>query len=135
MSHQTIQSLFEASLSAWASAQPLPIAYPNVKFTPGEGVYLRCFTLPADTASNDLAGEHELFTGVFQVSVVIPAGIGTGRAGEICEALKQLWPIYSHLARDTFKVQVMSKPQRGPLIQGDGEATVPISISYRSDNF
>lgn len=135
MSHQIIQQLFEASLGRWAQGEGLAIAYPNVQFDPAGASYLCCFTLPADTASNDLAGEHELLTGVFQVSVVMPAGTGSNDAGRICQGLKQLYPIYGYLERDAFKVQVMSKPQRGPLIQGDSEATVPISISYRSDTF
>lgn len=135
MSHQTVQQLFETSLTSWAQVQGIKISYPNVHFQPDGDAYLRCFTIPALTESNDLAGEHELLSGVFQVSVVVPAGVGTTKAGEVCEGLKQLWPIYSSLQRDDFKVQIMSKPQRGPLIQGDGEATVPISISYRSDTF
>lgn len=135
MSHQIIQQLFEKGLQQWAQGQGLAVAYPNVQFEPAGAAYLRCFTLPADTASNDLAGDHELLTGVFQVSVVMQAGAGTGIAGRVCDGLKEHFPIYSYLQRDAFKVQVMSKPQRGPLIQGDGEATVPISISYRSDTF
>lgn len=135
MSHQIIQQLFEAQLENWAQAQGLAIAWPNASFEPDGREYLRSFTLPADTASHDLAGVHEIFTGVFQVSHVIPAGAGTGRIGEVCEALKGLYPIYEYLQRGAFKVQVMSKPRRGPMIQGDGEATVPISISYRADTF
>lgn len=135
MSHQIIQQLFEKGLQLWAQSEGMAIAYPNVQFEPPGAAYLRCFTLPADTASNDLAGDHELLTGVFQVSVVMQAGAGTDVAGRVCEGLKGQFPIYSYLPRDAFKVQVMSKPQRGPLIQGDGEATVPISISYRSDTF
>lgn len=135
MSHQIIQQLFEKGLQQWVQGQGLAIAYPNDQFEPQGAAYLRCFTLPADTASNDLAGDHELLTGVFQVSVVMQAGAGTDVAGWVCEGLKGQFPIYSYLQRDAFKVQVMSKPQRGPLIQGDGEATVPISISYRADTF
>lgn len=135
MSHQIIQQLFEKGLQQWAQGEGLAIACPNVQFEPQGKTYLRCFTLPADTASNDLAGDHELLTGVFQVSVVMQAGAGTNEAGRVCDGLKGHFPIYSYLQRDAFKVQVMSKPQRGPLIQGDGEATVPISISYRADTF
>jgi hypothetical protein len=136
MSHQIIQQLFEAQLNVLAQAQGLAVAWPNTIYEPdGSSEYLRCFTLPAETASSDLAGEHEMVTGVFQVTHVIPAGAGTGRVGEVCEALRAKFPIYEYLQRGAFKVQVMSKPQRGPMIQGDGEASVPISISYRADTF
>jgi hypothetical protein len=51
------------------------ITLPAVDATPIAGeTYLRAFSLPADTASNTLSGDHRLYTGVFQVNIVAPSG-------------------------------------------------------------
>lgn len=119
MSHEIIQQLFEARLDVWAKAKGIPVAYPNVTFEPTPGaIYLRCFTLPAGTTSSDLGGYHRGFTGVFQISIVVPGGQGTGVAADIIAELGQQFPLYSELSRPGFSVQVVSPPAPGPWISG-----------------
>jgi len=77
MSHNIIASIYEAKLINWAKALPAPlkVVVENEAYTPANGAtYLKAFTLPADTASNTLGGDHKLYTGVFQVSIVTPSG-------------------------------------------------------------
>ncbi|HGN0763387.1 TPA: phage tail terminator-like protein [Pseudomonas aeruginosa] len=136
MSHEIIQQLFEARLDVWAKANGIPVAYPNVTFEPTPGaIYLRCFTLPAGTTSSDLGGYHRGFTGVFQISIVVPGGQGTGVAADIIAELGQQFPLYSELSRPGFSVQVVSPPAPGPWISGDIADTKPVSIGYRADIF
>ncbi|MBH4535569.1 DUF4128 domain-containing protein [Pseudomonas aeruginosa] len=136
MSHEIIQQLFEARLDVWAKAKGISVAYPNVTFEPTPGaIYLRCFTLPGGTTSSDLGGNHRGFTGVFQISIVVPGGQGTGVAADIIAELGQQFPLYSELSRPGFSVQVVSPPAPGPWISGDIADTKPVSIGYRADIF
>ncbi|PCC84087.1 hypothetical protein COK51_34240, partial [Pseudomonas aeruginosa] len=117
-------------------AKGIPVAYPNVAFEPTPGaIYLRCFTLPAGSTSSDLGGYHRGFTGVFQISIVVPGGQGTGVAADIIAGLGQQFPLYSELSRPGFSVQVVSPPAPGPWISGDIADTKPVSIGYRADIF
>ena len=82
MSHAIIASIYEAKLIAWnaARSEKLKIVFENTAYTPAAGeTYLRAFTIPGDTASNTLGGDHRLFTGVFQVSIIAPAGTGKAK--------------------------------------------------------
>jgi hypothetical protein len=136
MSHKIIRSLFEARLAAWAAARTpsLQIAYEGVAFSPGaDETYLRAYTLPAGTDSNTLAGDHHVYTGVFQVSIVTPSGAGSGKAGGLVDELAALFPVYLRLQRGDFEVVVMTPVDPGPGIAEGTTYTVAASFQYRAD--
>jgi hypothetical protein len=136
MSHNIIASIYEARLIAWAKALPTPIkvVVENEAYEPGNGVtYLRAFTLPGDTASNTLAGDHKLFTGVFQVSIVTPAGKYRGAAGALGDQIAALFPLYERITKNSLTVVTMTLVDQGPGIPGDTTFTVPVSFMYRAD--
>ncbi|WP_392889676.1 phage tail terminator-like protein [Pseudomonas migulae] len=136
MSHKIIRSLLEGRLKAWAAARSpaLRIAYQNVVFSPAASeTYLRAFLLPAGTNSNDLAGAHRLYTGLFQITIVAPAGGGTGAAESLADELAALFPLYDRLTKTGFSVQVMTPVEPGPEQQGDTAFALPVSFQYRAD--
>ncbi|SDY31042.1 phage tail terminator-like protein [Pseudomonas sp. NFIX28] len=136
MSHNIIASIYEARLIAWAKALPTPIkvVVENEAYEPGSGAtYLRAFTLPGDTASNTLAGDHKLYTGVFQVSIVTPSGKYRGAAGAIADQITELFPLYERNTRGALTVVTMSPVDQGPGISDDTTYTVPVSFMYRAD--
>lgn len=134
MSHRTIRRLYEGRLAAWADSMGYPVAYQNSQFMPESGkLYLRAFLLPADTGSDDLAGEHRRFQGLFQVNVVTPAGEGSGEAETIVLQLADLFPVNMLLTDGDFSVQITTPVAQGPEIQGATEYTTPASFSYRAD--
>lgn len=136
MSHAIIASIYEAKLIAWNSARPekLKIVFENMAYTPAAGeTYLRAFTIPGDTASNTLAGDHRLYTGVFQVSVIAPTGTGKIKTGPIATELTALFPLYARDTKGAVTVVTMSPVDPGAGITGDSTYTVPVSFSYRSD--
>ena len=138
MSHRIVRSLFESRLKAWADARttPLRIAYQNVSFTPATGeTYLRAFTLPGTTASNTLGGDHKLYTGLFQVTIVTPPGKGPGAAETLLDELSSLYPINHALTRDGFTVLVMTPLEPGPEQQDDTAFSLPCRFEYRADTF
>jgi hypothetical protein len=136
MSHATIRKIYEARLKAWAATRvpALRIAYQGVKFVPQtDETYLAAFTLPASVDSQDLQGAHRLYLGIFQVSIVAPAGKGTGAAEAIADELAALFPLNLRLSRDGMTVMVYTPVEPGPGISEDATYTVPVSFRYRSD--
>ncbi|KRA06262.1 phage tail terminator-like protein [Pseudomonas sp. Root569] len=136
MSHAIISSIYEAKLISWNAARPekLKIVFENTPYTPAaDETYLRAFTIPGDTASNTLGGDHRLFTGVFQVSIIAPAGTGKTKTNPIMAELTGLFPLYVRDTKNDFVVTPMTPVDQGPGITGDSTYTVPLSFSYRSD--
>lgn len=136
MSHAIIASIYEAKLIAWNAPRPekLKIVFENTAYTPAEGeTYLRAFTIPGDTASNTLGGDHRLYTGVFQVSVIAPAGTGKAKTNPIVDELDGLFPLYARDTKGAVTVITMSPVDPGPGITGDSTYTVPVSFLYRAD--
>ncbi|NMZ40449.1 phage tail terminator-like protein [Pseudomonas proteolytica] len=136
MSHAIIASIYEAKLIAWskARAEPIKVVFENVQYDPADGeTYLRAFTIPGDTASNTLGGDHRLFTGVFQVSIIAPAGTGKAKTNPISAELTDLFPLYARDTKGAVTVVTMSPVDQGPGITGDSTYTVPVSFLYRAD--
>jgi hypothetical protein len=136
MSHNIIASIYEARLIAWAKALPTPlkVVVENEAYEPENGVtYLRAFTLPGDTASNTLGGDHRLYTGVFQVSIVTPSGKFRGAAGVLADQIAALFPLYERNTKGALTVVTMSPVDPGPGFSDDTTFTVPVSFMYRAD--
>lgn len=138
MSHKTIRSLFEARLADWAILKKpaLRIAFQNVSFTPAANeTYLRAFLMPAGTGSDDLAGEHRVYSGLFQITIVTPAGGGSGAGEGLADELAALFPLNTRLSRDDLTVLVMAPVEPGPQQQEDTSFSLPVSFQYRADTF
>jgi hypothetical protein len=134
MSHQIIRRIYEQRLAAWAAPRGLRIAYQGVAFEPSDGeTYLRTFTLPAGTDTQTLEGTDRVYTGVLQISVVTPAGNGTGDAEGLIDDLDDLFPTYLRLQQGDFEVMVLTPVEPGPAIVDDTTLTVPASFQYRAD--
>ena len=129
MSHNIIASIYEAKLIAWAKALPVPlkVVVENEAYAPKDGeTYLKAYTLPADSASNTLAGDHRLYTGVFQVSIVTPSGKYRGVAGALADQIAVLFPLYERNTKGALTVVTMSPVDPGPGISEDATYTVPV---------
>ena len=138
MSHKIVRSLLEARLAAWAKLQKpaLRIVFQNVAFKPVEGeIYLRAFSIPARTGSDDIAGKHRVYTGLFQITIVTPAGIGTGAGEGLAEDLAALFALNDRLSRGDLTVLVMTPVEPGPEQQEDTGYALPVSFQYRADTF
>lgn len=128
-----IRTLYEQRLATWAATKSLTVAWQNALFTAPAGAYLRAFLLPADTDSQDLAGAHRAYTGVFQVSIVAPAGQGSVVAETLAAELDALFPNNLLLSSGAFGVQIVSPCSAGPAIQDGTRYTLPVWFRYRAD--
>ena len=136
MSHNIIASIYEKKLIAWAKtlSVPLKVVVENEAYKPVDGeTYLKAFTLPADTASNTLGGDHKLYTGVFQISIVTPSGKYRSAAGALADQIAALFPLYERNTKEALTVVTMSPVDQGPGIPDETTFTVPVSLLYRAD--
>lgn len=136
MSNKRIRGLYEGRLATWAAGRstPLQVAYQNRPFTPVTGtLYLKAILLPADTASDDLAGALRTYRGVFQVSVMAPINAGPGLAETIGDELVALFVMNARLTASGFTVQQITPATQAAALQDEKNYIVPVSFEYRAD--
>lgn len=133
MSRPDITGLLEARLGGWADLQGIPVAYENVSFDPPAGIYLESHDLPATPYAIDLAQKCKVFIGVYQVSVVIPAGQGRAAGMAIADSVEALFPNGTEMHGDGFICYISSEPARYSGVGNGVSYTIPISMNYRAD--
>ncbi|UBM27055.1 DUF4128 domain-containing protein [Pseudomonas sp. p1(2021b)] len=132
MSHARARQAIEIKLAAWASARPIRVANFEQDFEPGpDETYLRAFLLPASTSCRYLSGEACEYTGVYQVSIVSPAGQALATAEALIDELSTVFRIDSELSRNGFEGMVLEPLEQGPTITEPVTYTVPASFTYR----
>lgn len=136
MSQKVIRAIYEARLATWAAARSpaLSVAYENQPFTPVTGAtYLKASLLPAPAGSDDLAGAHRRYGGVFQVSVYAPINVGSGAANGIADELAALFVLNARLTSGAVTVQQVSPATVAPALQIENHYVIPVSFAYRAD--
>ncbi|WP_462402282.1 phage tail terminator-like protein [Pseudomonas sp. Marseille-QA0332] len=132
MSQARARQAIEIKLMAWATARPIRVANFEEEFEaePGE-TYLRAFQLPASTTCRYLGGEAYEYTGVYQVSIVCPAGQPLNTAETLIDELSALFRVDSELNRNGFEGLITEPVEQGPTITESATYTVPASFTYR----
>lgn len=132
MSQARARQAIEIKLMAWATARPIRVANFEEEFEaePGE-TYLRAFQLPASTTCRYLGGEAYEYTGVYQVSIVCPAGQPLATAETLVDELSNIFRVDSALSRNGFEGLVTEPVDQGPTITESATYTVPASFTYR----
>lgn len=141
MSRLAVETSLENRLIEWNAARPeaerLPIAWPNVIFSPpSQEIYLRVDHLPAPATSADLAGDHRQWEGIMQVGVSLPAGRGLAEVGELAAELDAAFPpSHPWTLEDGIWVMVRQPVSQMPAIQETNRVFVPLSIRYTSQQY
>lgn len=136
MSQATVRVILESRLATWAAARSpaLAVSYENVPADPAvSATTLRAFLLPAPTTSEDLAGAHRAYRGVFQVSVIAPINAGPGAAVGIADELAALFALNGRYTSGSVTVQITAPAAVAPALQEPDAYIVPVSIAYRAD--
>ncbi len=131
----TIAELLFARLTSLVLSPVLPVAFPNLQFSPPAGAYLRADFIPNRTDNLGLANEASArHQGILQVTAVYPVN------GGIIKPTNTGGLVAAHFAKGTIlhesgvKVKVYAKPSvGGPIIEPD-KVSVPVTILYRSFN-
>ncbi|MBG8559142.1 hypothetical protein I4436_05910 [Pseudomonas qingdaonensis] len=132
MSQALARQAIEIKLMGWAAGRQIRVANFEEGFEPSQGeTYLRAFLLPGGTTCRYLAGEAYEYTGVYQVSIVCPAGQPLETAEALVKELSSLFRVDSALSRNGFEGLVTEPVDQGPTITEPATYTVPASFTYR----
>lgn len=132
MSQAKARQAIEIKLMAWAAARPIRVANFEQEFVAQQDeTYLHAFQLPGATTCRYLGGEAYEYTGVYQVSIVCPAGQALTIAETLVEELSGLFRVDSLLSRNGFEGLVTEPVDQGPTITESATYTVPASFTYR----
>lgn len=132
MSHARARQAIETQLMDWAAARPIRVANFEEGFEPQTNEsYLRAYLLPAGTTCRYLGGEAYEYTGVYQVSIVCPAGQALATAEALIDELSTLFRVDTELSCNGFEGLIVEPLGQGPTITEPATYTVPASFTYR----
>lgn len=132
MSQAIIRAALEGRLKTWADAEPVTVAWENVEFNPPTSAYLRANLLPNDTEMRDLQGRHRGYIGIFQVSIVLPIGVGAAAASGWITELDTLFSTETPITVGSVRIYITRPMSAAPALQDEGRYIVPVSCEYRS---
>lgn len=129
-----ITTALEAMLGLWADGEGVRVAWDNIQFDPpSDGLYLISHDMPAQPYSIDMAGGCRVHPGVYQVTVVAPAGGGKSQAKVLARRVAGLFPENQEIPGDGFTAWVTSPPAIFSGIADGVSYSIPVSINYRAD--
>jgi hypothetical protein len=132
-----IESALLTRLLALTFSPAIPVAVPNVAFTPPSAapgiVWLRGSFLPADTYALGLSyASTNQHYGIFQVDVFYNQGQGELAPARIAAAVIQYFKRGTQLTKDGFRIEVTDTPRRSAMIKDDPWIMIPVSIPYKT---
>lgn len=130
-----ITTALNTKLKAFATANSLRVAYPNVPFTAPKtsatALWLRANYLPADTVSLGVVyNSHQQHYGFLQVDVMYSAGGGERPALRMAAALTAYFERGTRLTSDSFIIEVVRRPFRNSTLKDDPWIQIPVRIPY-----
>lgn len=140
-----IAELLESRVAIIAESIGLPIAWPNIAFTPPDDApYGRVYVLPAQTVGQDLEGQLRTYQGILQLNIIAPAGSGVTLARGLTKSVADAFPEGLPLVDGDLTVYINGPPQVRQPIQdrptsspngttGSITYTTPVSMQYRAD--
>lgn len=131
MSQQNIYSAFRQTLNA--AALGYPIAWENASFVPTAGeTYLEATLLPGEVVMPEMTGTLRREIGIFQVTVCIPVGGGTGAAEAVAEQIIALFPRGTSLTYNGISATI-EKAWRSVGAPVGAWYRLPVSVRYWSN--
>ncbi|MCR2775551.1 DUF4128 domain-containing protein [Enterobacter kobei] len=129
-----IVDLLESRIAVICSSLGLPVAWPNLPFTPQDSSpYGRVYVLPAQTVGQDLEGHMRTYQGILQLNIIIHAGSGVSQARGLAKSIADAFQEGLPLVDGDLTVYINGPPQIRQPIQGSIDITHPVSMQYRAD--
>lgn len=130
-----IEKALLARAQAFATAQSLSIALPNIDFSPPEvgmnSKYLRATLLPADNATLGVGSDDtDQHIGLLQLDVFYGRGGGEIAPRRIAAAAITYFKRGTRITSDGFNIDVLQTPRLGPAIKTDNWIYLPLRIPY-----
>lgn len=134
MSEAAILAVIEPRLDNWAQARGLHVQHANQQYDPKDGeTYLRSTLLPSAMVDNSLSGDHQVYTGIFQIDVNAPAGEGAGPTLELLQELRVLFQNGASYPLPGLLLRQLTPLQVGPGINDGPRYVTPLRFTYRAD--
>jgi len=129
MSQLKIRAALETAL---ASIKPaIDTAYQNFPYTPVTGrEYQAAYLLPAAPDNQSMGDGARQERGIFQVSLMYPAGKGAATAGARAELVQALFRRGASFTKDGVTVQIERTPEIADGREDDDRWHVPIKIRW-----
>ena len=128
-----IQSAMDTILKDWADAQPILVSWENLGVqTDIDEPHVASFLIPAETDTPAIAdGDYEDFTGIYQISVYVQKGDGTGASRPIVDSLLTAFARGVEKTISGQRTRVV-KSWRSGAVDNDAWYLIPVSVRYRS---
>lgn len=127
----TIPSLLLARIGALVLSPALPVAYPDIAFTPPTGPYLDVRYLPNSNVNLFIGNNDETqYRGLIQVTVVFPSGRGIPPVMEIAGLVADHFAKGTVLRSGSASVRIYEQPSVAPSMQDTDRVRVPVTIKY-----
>lgn len=136
MSQKDVRAVIETAVAAWAEENDFDdsaIAWENVAFAPPVGQYLKFNLLPAQTRSDDIAGQLRTWKGIVQLTLALPVGNGPALAETLIASLDRAFGASSYLPGPTLSVLVATPVSAANGFLDDAHYLVPVTFQYRAD--
>jgi hypothetical protein len=126
-----IPGLLMARLAELVLVPALPVAWPNVSFSPPVGGYLRASYLPnANRRFLDRASDPHQRVGFFQVDACTPLNRGAIDAQEIAGRIAEHFACGTEMWSGILRVSVTKAPDIARAMPDGTHWMVPVSIPY-----
>lgn len=129
-----IESALLTRAQAFASAQSLTIALPNVAFTPPvpspSAKWLKADFLPVPTVTLAVGTGKNQHYGLLQISVFYGLGAGEYAPARIASDVISYFKKDTEVTKDGFIARVWKAPYRGVMMTKDAWTMIPVSIPY-----
>lgn len=123
-----------ARLATLTLSPALPVAWPNVDYTPPAAGYLRVTHAPNTATQVTLGTEGKnRHIGIFQVDVMLPIIIGISTPMEKAGAVAAHFKRGTVLTKDGISVRITRPPEIRPALQSLPYIQVPVIIRYQAD--
>ena len=103
-----------------------PIAFPNVNFTPPDGLYLAVMNMPADGIMYNM-NRAQNTPGVYRINVYAPANKGPAEAENMADSIAAHFRASSEPIPNLFIEEI----NFSPAVSTDSEYLLPISVNWR----
>jgi hypothetical protein len=113
---------------------PLPVAYPDVDFTPPHsGMWLEAQMFPAPTEAVDIAHDgFNNYTGFLQVTVVAPEAGGALPPLEVAAQIMRWFRRGTVMEDGAATVTIFKPPYASPTLQDRATTRTPVTIRYQA---
>lgn len=125
------KALNDAAIAV-AGTLALPYQVENRKIDPpADHWYLRFTNFRNTTISPNWGEEGAYFVGIFQIDILFPPDIGSGKALEVADTIVDAFPQGASFVTTGARVSVSAKPSVLSTVTNGHETFIPVSIPYR----